>query len=306
VTIDGASPLHQALYDAIAACDAEAFDALVRERMADVRAAFDDWARVPATIRDDDAAVARYVNSLITIGRTFDAMGVPDLLARLTGPDATNPIVQWNRRVSEAQARSDAGDYAESSRILLGILAEIDRVTGSAVAALRPKILGRLGFDAVYMERYEAALGYTAAALDAAAASGDREGVRIYFANLQALRVVHAMSTDPARGQRLLAMRRLVTRAQDAADGGRYRASLELLSQAETIAADAADDDLVQALQPKILGLRGFNEHRLGDAASARRHTSSALQQSRSIGDLEGVRIYTANLEALDGPAATA
>ena len=306
MTIEGASPLHQALYDAIAARDADAFNALVRERLEEVLAAFEGWARVPPAIRANEAAVGRYVDSLMAIARTFDAIGVPDLLQRLMGPAETNPIVQWQHRAAEAQSRSDGGEYVESSRLLQGILEEIDEVTGSAVVELRPKILGRLGFNALHMEQYAAAVDYTAAALEAATAAGDREGMVTYFGNLQSLRVVQAVLTDPERGERILTTRRLIARAQTATDGGRYRASLDLLSQAEAAGADAGEDELVQALQPKIAGLRGFNEHRLGDAASARRHTTDALERSRATGDLEGVRIYTANLAALDEPAAPA
>src|SRR5689334_307859 len=115
MTIEGASDLHQALYAAIEANDADAFNSLVQRHFADILAQFDSWRTVPVAIRADQNAASRYVQSLLAIAQAFEAAGEPALIERLVGPDETNPIVQWKGRLRHAQALSEAGEYADST-----------------------------------------------------------------------------------------------------------------------------------------------------------------------------------------------
>jgi len=197
---------------------------------------------------------------------------------------------------------AEQGEYGESDRELEGILAEMSGAAGSAIDNLRPKALGRLGFNALHRRDYAAALDYTAQAHEACQAAGDQEGVATYYENLMSLRAIRALETDPELGQRLLATRRLVAEAQDSADAGRYQASLGKLVQSLSLIGEEPEGDLFQALLPKIYGLRGFNEYKLGNAAEARESTGRALRASEAAGDVEGVRIYAANLEAMGAP----
>jgi tetratricopeptide (TPR) repeat protein len=300
VTIEGVSHLYQALYTAIEANDAQTFNDLVQQHRADIRAQIESWATVPAAIRTDQKAVTRYAQSLMAIAQALEAIGEPALMERLVGPDETNSVVQWQRRLSHAQALSAAGEYAASDSQLEQVLAEMEGATGTAVVNLRPKILGRLGFNALHEQDHAAALNYTARAYDACLAAEDEEGIVAYYENLMSLRVIQALDAEPERGQRLLDVRRLIARAQDSADAGRYHASINMLSQALSVIQSQNDDELFRALLPKIYGLLGFNEYKLGNSAKAREHSALALKESETIGDMDGVRIYTANLEAIN------
>ena len=300
MTGDDESALREALYAAIEARDAEALNALVQEHFDEIVGSVAEWARVPAAIRGDQTATSQYVQSVMAIAQVLDAMGISSLLQRLTGADDTNPIVQWNRRTTEAQALSDAGEYEESSQLLLQVLEEIEKASGTAVTNLKPKIFGRLGFNALHQDDYASAIAYMEDALQGTTAVGDEAGIATYYENLSSLRVIHALHAEPERGQRLLALRRLIARAQDAADLGRYHASLELSLQAAAATDSNSGDEVVRALLPKISGLIGFNQYKLGNATEARSHTAAALEQSRAVGDVDGIRIYTANLAALD------
>lgn len=300
MTIGGVSQLHQALYAAIEASDADAFNSLLRHHLGDIEAAFDSWTVVPEAIRADQAAVSRYVQSLFVIAQAVAAAGEPAFMEQLVGPHATNPIVQWQRRLSHAQALSEAGEYADSTTRLEEILAETEGVSGNAVVNLRPKVLGRLGFNALHQHDYAAALDFTAQAYDASRTAADEEGRVAYYENFMSLRVIHALDAEPERGQQLLDVRRHITRAQDSADAGCYQASIDLLFRALSAVQDQKDDELFRALSPKIHGLLGFNEYKLGDAVRARDETALALTEAETVGDADGVRIYTANLEAID------
>ena len=115
------------------------------------------------------------------------------------------------------------------------------------------------------------------------------------------LRCIAALAAEPELGRHLVEIRRLIGRAQDSTDAGRYRASRELVAQALALAEEREhrEHELVRALLPKIYGLQGFNAHKLGDPAEARRLTTLALDASKTMEDVDGIRIYGANLEHL-------
>lgn len=304
MSIEGASPLHEALYAAIKARDVDALNTILREHGQNLFAHFETWIKLPREILANREATARYVDSLVMIARLFEAHGEPAFMRRITGPDETNPVVLWQRGVAEAQALSQAGEYAASSARLEQILAEMKGASGSAVDDLKPKILGSLGANALHARDYDTALDYNERAYQASAAVGDEEGRAVYYDNLQSLRLIARLKVDPERVQRLLEIRRLICRAQDAADAGRYDVSLKVLGG--VLPALAADDshEEFRALLPKAHGLIGFNEYRSGNIDRAREHTALALQSAKDLGDLDGVRIYTFSLQTLDADLA--
>ncbi len=300
VTIEGASPLHQALYTAIKANDANTFNNLVRHNFAKIVKEFNSWTKVPAETRADQNATSQYVQSLLAIAQAFEAAGEPALIEQLVGPDETNPIVQWNHRFSHAKALSESGKYADSNSQLKKILAEMEGAIGTAVVNLRPKVLGGLGFNALHERNYSVALDYIAQAYSACLISKDEEGLVAYYDNLMSLHVIQALNTEPELGQRLLGVRQLIARAQDLADSGCYQASINKLSQALSVIQSQSNSELFRALLPKTYGLLGFNEYKLGNVERAREFSTLALNESEAIGDVDGVRIYTVNLEVID------
>lgn len=300
MTIEGASPLHQQLFAAIEGRNAQQLNTLLARHWDEIAAQFDSWARVPAAIRDDRQAASRYVQSVVAIAQVLEAAGEPSFLQRLVGPDETNPIVRWNRRLANAQALAEEGEYGESTAQLEALLAELADARGTAVVNLLPKIYGRLGTNALQANDFAAAVEYTRRAYDASVAAHDAEDRDSYYENLMSLRTLALLRDDAERGQRLLRIRRLLARAQQSADAGRYAASKQTLVEALALLEADGTHELFEAHMPKAYGLLGFNEWRLGDAEAARAHTATALEKSRRAGDAEGVRIYTESLAALN------
>lgn len=301
MTIEGTSHLFQALHAAIEAQDASTFDSLLQRHLADIQAECDSWTTVPEAIRTDQQAVAQYDRLLMAIAQAMAAVGEPALLDRLVGPSEANLIVRWQRGLRHAQALSEeAGAYPESSRQLIEILAEMEGAMDPAVVNLRAKTLGTLGFNALREQDYPAALDYMAQAYDACLAADDEEGLAVYYDNLMSLRLIQALHGEPERGQALFAVRRLIAQAQDSADAGRYLASIDQASQALSSVQSQSHDELFRALLPKIYGLLGFGEYKLGNVAKARGHYARALEESEATGDREGVRIYSANIQTID------
>lgn len=299
MSLQGASPLHAEFHAAIEANDMAALNGLLQAHRQEVVEQFGSWLNVPAAIRSDKAAASRYVESLIRIARLFDHVGVPSLLQSMLGEDKDNPIVRWKRRLSNAQALSKGGEHGASDAELGAVLHEMEGATGNVVDDLRPKVLGTLGSNALDRGEYAAALDFMQRAHDACVASGDEAGRVAHYENLMSLRVIDALANAPAQGQRAVQVRRLVARAQDAADAGRYEASRQRLAEALSVIEGHPGDALLAALSPKVLGLMGFDEHRLGNAARARECTARALTGAEAVGDMESVRVYRANLDAL-------
>ncbi len=218
--------------------------------------------------------------------------------------NTNNPIAQWEHRLVHAQSLSETGDYEGSNTVIDAILAAMEGVTSSAITNLRPKILGSRGYNALYLKAYAAALDFNTQAYNASVVAGDNEGMLAYYDNLMSLRVIDALATDPSRAQLALEVRRRIARAQHSADGGRYQASVEVLLQALADVPNAGvpnvDDVLIQPLLPKLHGLLGFCEFKLGNRERAREHTALALKQSEIVGDADGIRIYAANLSTID------
>jgi hypothetical protein len=300
MTLKGASELHQAFNAAIEAKDANALNSLLAQHFDDVIAQFDSWSTIPVEIRQDQNAAMAYGRSLLAIAQVFEAAGEPALIERLTGDDETNPINVWNRKLSNAQALSEAGQYEQSTEKLKEVLAELNTSTGTGVTNLRPKVLGRLGYNALNINDYASALDYTSQAHEASVAAADEEGIVAYYENLVSLQAINILEADPERGKRLLNLRRLIVRAQDSADAGRYQASLTQLSDAVSIIESDSSDNLFESLKPKVYGLLGFNEYKLTNVTKAREHTALALERSKKLGDVEGIRIYSSNLELID------
>ena len=300
MTIEGTSPLYQALRAAFDANDANMFNGLVQQHLDEILAEFSSWKFVPAAIRADQTTVSRYIQFLVAVAQAAEALGEPTLMETLVGPDETNPIVQWHRRLSRAQALSNAGEYAESNSQLQRVLNEMEGATGNAIVQFRPKVLGWLGFNALHEQDYTVALDYMSQAYEASIDAKDEEGLVVYYENRMVLRVIQALRADPERGRRLIDVRRLVAQAQDLTDTGRYLASINLLSQALSTIQDQNEDELLRALLPKVHGLLGFDEYKLGNTEKAEEHTALARKESEALGDTDGIRIYSANLETIN------
>lgn len=299
MSLEGASPLHAEFHAAIEANDVALLNRLLQAHGQEVVEQFDAWLTVPAAVRGDQAAAGQYVDSLVRIARLFDHVGVPSLLQRMFGEDKDNPIIRWKRRLSHAQALSEGGEHAASDAELDAVLQEMEGATGNVVDDLRPKILGTLGSNALHRGDYVAALDFMQRAYDACVASGDEAGRVAYYENLMSLRVIDALANAPEAGQRAVEIRRLVARAQDAADAGRYEASRHRLVEALSVIEKQPADRLMAALSPKVLGLMGFDEYRLGNEERARECTALALAAAEAVGDIESARVYRANLDAL-------
>src|SRR3954468_2034186 len=113
-----------ALIKAVAARDDRAVRRLINEHRDTIRREFPQWKRVPEPIAGDEAALARYVNALITLASSFAAQGDDSLTAMLRAREGGNPMGSWDRTIGDARASLEAGRTAQAIQMLTALLAE--------------------------------------------------------------------------------------------------------------------------------------------------------------------------------------
>lgn len=136
---------------------------------------------------------------------------------------------------------------------------------------------------------------------------GDREAVQCYFNTLLMLATGFENAGDRTLKNWLMRQgednplegwQRDLERGQALIDEGRPAEAIPLL-RCILDSARGAIGTAIDHHRPRVLGHLGITLARSGNSAEAIRVTREARDLCRNIGDEEGVRIYTANLDAL-------
>jgi tetratricopeptide (TPR) repeat protein len=283
------------LRGAVKTNDGATFERLCNEHYADILEHLGSWLTVPEAIRSDAAAVERFVRVLSVLAESFQAAGYPQLMDKLTG-SSDNPIPRWRNTRAAAQQRIAEGRFSQAIAILKELLHELDEASGSRVDDLRPKAYALLGQAHVGCGNFELGRHFTQLALDECRRLGDQEGVRIYTGQLRVIAGVAAGESSSDENEPSSVVRANIARAQRVSDEAEFADSNEILLK---LLADKDRTEAVEEYRGKIHGLLGLNFSRLGDRDQARSHTEQALEHCKRSDDAEGVRIYSANLEAI-------
>jgi hypothetical protein len=179
--------LPDALIEAAYRQDSKALASLCAQHRTEIHRSFPVWRTVPAELRRDARAQDRYCKGLIAIASQFESSGDSSLIKLLMGDDADNPIVQWQRDLTEAQSLMDSGRAAEAVTLLHAVLERTRALSADGVAANKPRTLGSLGAAYFRTGDKARAIEFTQQALEMCRAVGDEEGVRIYNGNIQHL-----------------------------------------------------------------------------------------------------------------------
>jgi tetratricopeptide (TPR) repeat protein len=161
----------------------------------------------------------------------------------------------------------------------------------------RPKVFGLVGSNFFKLGDRDQALKYTELALNECKRSGDAEGVRVYTENLRVLSAAIFAESADQESVRLRRIRSAIARAQDLSDSARFDLSSSVLD--EVLNDIGADKNAAAEYRGKVYGLLGLNSYRLGQIESARSYTEKALEECDTTSDVEGIRVYTANLRTI-------
>jgi tetratricopeptide (TPR) repeat protein len=282
--------LFSAIRDAFARADNAQLTRLCKENLELILESFAGWQRIPEEIRVDQAATTTWVQSLVLLAEMFDDAGVPELKLQLSGGER-NPFVRWEGAFDRAQSLVVTGQYQEAILQLHPCLPEIEKSSGSVVDELRPKMYGLVGKAYYLLGNVEEARRFTQRALEDCRRIQDEEGIQAYSSNL---RLMTASAPAP-QGQLLRETRTTIARAQRLSDEVEFEKSNEMLLP---LAGPRASSP-VSEFQGKIWGLIGLNHFRLQNFKRAERFTQMALEHCRKSEDIDGIRIYSFNLECI-------
>jgi tetratricopeptide (TPR) repeat protein len=179
--------LRELLFAAIRANDRQRLAELSNEHHDAILGEFPKWTTAPAAIRQDLAAVQAYGQALGALADFFACdRGEPQLRQHLLGPDEANPIVQWPRKLQQAEGLMMELRFEDAIGLLTDLLTNVEHLQdlpGSNFAAVNlARTHGLLGHGYFQTGRADQAVGQLARALELCQQDGDAQVA--YLGNL--------------------------------------------------------------------------------------------------------------------------
>lgn len=210
----------------------------------------------------------------------------------------TPPVEQWTRQLIQAAELTQAGNFNASIRIIHDVIKELSGVPGRDIDILRIKAHGHQAHNAFRCGEFDAARSNDLRALEESRRIGYRAGIRTYKENLEVdLAVIEHIANKGPSGP-ICSIRAAIASAQTLSDHARYHRSIAVLS---SFLADhrSTPEEILAPYMGKVCGLLGLNFFRLGRFDEAQTWTRSALEICTALDDLDGVQIYTLNLQVI-------
>ena len=183
------APLPAALPDALIEAayrkDSKALASLCAQHREEIHRCFPEWKTVPAHVRQDAAARDKFCRGLVAVAAHFENLGDPSLIKLLMGNEADNPLLQWQRDLTEAQALLDSGRATDAVALLHKVIERTQGLAGDGVTEYMPKTFGSLGAAYFRAGDKSRAIEFTERALELCRQNGDEEGVKIYLGNIE-------------------------------------------------------------------------------------------------------------------------
>ena len=176
--------LPEALIEAVYRRDGKALASLCAQHRNEIHRLFPVWRRLPEEWPRDPAALEKYSKGLSAVACYFESSGDSSLIQMLCD-EADNPLVQWERDLTEAQSLMDGGHATEAITLLHAVLERTRGLRGHGLAAFKPRTLGSLGIAYFQAGDKVRAKEFTQQALEMCRQGGDDEGVRIYSDNIE-------------------------------------------------------------------------------------------------------------------------
>lgn len=191
---------------------------------------FASWQKAPESLRDDTAAMQRYVQGLVAVAELFaDHLGTPALLQRLTGTAKSNPLLRWQNALAQARQLTSALRYAEARDLLI----DVRGLRGSGAETYLPVTLGLLGECYFQGREADKAVPHFEEALRLCEQGRDGEGVIAYLGSLyESHRCLGRAEAAAGYAERLADVLARQGRVTDAA---RYRRQARLVRAGEPL-----------------------------------------------------------------------
>jgi tetratricopeptide (TPR) repeat protein len=177
--------LRDELFAAARAGDSRRLERLARTNRAAVLEHFRSWQRVPDAVRADPNAIQNYIHCMVTVAQVFaEKLGHPELMAALSGPPQSNPLVKWQTALRQARELMDALRYAEARTLLTDALIDSRGMSGTGVDRYLPITHGHIAECHFHAGAADQAVPHLEQALGLCERSGDAEGIVAYLGSL--------------------------------------------------------------------------------------------------------------------------
>ncbi len=177
---------------------------LLRDLLSTHRQLVDDhceeWTKAPEVIRNDKAAIGRYVNGIVAIALALAELGEPKLLEKLKGGgDAGNPLTRWEGVMTQAQSLMGEWKYDEAHALLENHLIDSRELIGSGVERYRSITLGMISQCRFHRGDIESAVSPARTAVEICEKAGDLDGIHAYLHTLFEIRRYQGETEEAAR-----------------------------------------------------------------------------------------------------------
>lgn len=182
-----ASPeaLRDRLLEAVHAADEALLARLCAEHETAILAACPTWLKVPPELRQEPARLQRYVQGMMGIARCLaETRQRPEMLQRMMGPPAENPLLRWQETVERAKALMDGLDFEGALALLTPEAERIEGLSGGSADTMKAMTAGNLATCYFQLGRAGAALPLFQRALALCQEAGDAEGIVAYLDSL--------------------------------------------------------------------------------------------------------------------------
>jgi len=181
--------LRDALLEAAISGNPKALPKLLETHRAEIDRHCEEWVKPPESIRQDPAAIDRYVNGLIAVAIALGNGGRPRLLEKLTGggPEG-NPFKKWEEAFNGARVRMSEGDFDGARTMLENGLLDTRNLMGSGVERYRSISFGMISQCRFHVGQMDPALTAARNALEICEKIGDVEGIHAYLQTLLEVR----------------------------------------------------------------------------------------------------------------------
>jgi tetratricopeptide (TPR) repeat protein len=177
--------LRERLFDAVQSGDSATLARLCSEHEAAILEHFPSWQKVPEAVRSNPSGVQRYGQGLIGVAQCFaTARGRPELLQRLMGPPAANPIDRWRETMRSVSQCMSKLDFEGALALLAPEEERVRGLSGGSAESMQAMTLGQMATCHFQSGRAAAALPLYRQALERCRNAQDQEGITAYLGSL--------------------------------------------------------------------------------------------------------------------------
>jgi tetratricopeptide (TPR) repeat protein len=141
--------------------------------------------KAPEGFKTDEASIQNYIQCLVAVAECLSReCGAPELLNRLCGTPASNPLLRWEAWFKELPQRSERLEHVTLIEEARQFVAEAQRLKGKAARENEAYLNGRLGELLFHSGKVADSIEPWLAALRICQEKNDFEGQRIYLGNI--------------------------------------------------------------------------------------------------------------------------